>query len=29
MSVGRVYGEDIRAMDDAGLAHASAAAHHD
>ncbi|MFF9025690.1 ATP/GTP-binding protein [Streptomyces eurythermus] len=27
--VGRVYGEDIRAMDDAGLAHASAAAHHD
>ncbi len=29
MSVGRVYGEDIAAMDDAGLAHASAAAHHD
>ncbi len=29
MSVGRVYGEDIQAMDDAGLAHASAAAHHD
>jgi hypothetical protein len=28
-SVGRVYGEDIKAMDDAGLAHASAAAHHD
>ncbi|MEW2078778.1 ATP/GTP-binding protein [Streptomyces sp. NPDC013433] len=28
-SVGRVYGEDIEAMDDAGLAHASAAAHHD
>ncbi|WP_346161799.1 ATP/GTP-binding protein [Streptomyces mordarskii] len=29
MSVGRVYGADIQAMDDAGLAHASAAAHHD
>ncbi|MEU7088056.1 ATP/GTP-binding protein [Streptomyces achromogenes] len=29
VSVGRVYGEDIQAMDDAGLAHASAAAHHD
>ncbi|MFD4260753.1 ATP/GTP-binding protein [Streptomyces sp. NPDC058534] len=29
VSVGRVYGEDIAAMDDAGLAHASAAAHHD
>ncbi|MFF9870161.1 ATP/GTP-binding protein [Streptomyces sp. NPDC013953] len=29
MSVGRVYGEDIAAMDDAGLAHASSAAHHD
>ena len=29
MSVGRVYGEDIEAMDDAGLATASAAAHHD
>jgi hypothetical protein len=29
MSVGRVYSEDIQAMDDAGLAHASAAAHHD
>lgn len=29
MSVGRTYGEDIRAMDDAGLTHASAAAHHD
>jgi hypothetical protein len=29
MSVGRVYGEDIQAMDDAGLAHVSAAAHHD
>ncbi|MFF9497233.1 ATP/GTP-binding protein [Streptomyces flaveolus] len=28
-SVGRVYGEDIQAMDDAGLAQASAAAHHD
>lgn len=28
-SVGRVYGEDIQAMEDAGLAHASAAAHHD
>ncbi|MFD5426384.1 ATP/GTP-binding protein [Streptomyces sp. NPDC127084] len=28
-SVGRVYGEDIQAMDDGGLAHASAAAHHD
>jgi hypothetical protein len=27
--VGRVYGEDVQAMDDAGLAHASAAAHHD
>ncbi|MGY1583854.1 ATP/GTP-binding protein [Streptomyces sp. MN13] len=29
VAVGRTYGEDIRAMDDAGLAHASAAAHHD
>ncbi|MFB7745386.1 ATP/GTP-binding protein [Streptomyces sp. NPDC056132] len=29
MSVGRVYGEDIAAMDDAGLATASSAAHHD
>ncbi|MFG2439010.1 ATP/GTP-binding protein [Streptomyces sp. NPDC048508] len=29
MSVGRVYGEDIQAMDDAGLANASSAAHHD
>ncbi|MCX4784271.1 ATP/GTP-binding protein [Streptomyces sp. NBC_01264] len=29
MSVGRVYGQDIDAMDDAGLATASAAAHHD
>ncbi|MFH8342973.1 ATP/GTP-binding protein [Streptomyces sp. AM6-12] len=29
MSVGRVYGEDIQAMDDAGLDHASSAAHHD
>ncbi|MEU2357943.1 ATP/GTP-binding protein [Streptomyces misionensis] len=29
MAVGRVYGEDIQAMDDAGLAHASSAAHHD
>ncbi|MDQ0847587.1 hypothetical protein [Streptomyces sp. V1I6] len=29
LSVGRTYGEDIQAMDDAGLAHASAAAHHD
>ncbi|MFE4540659.1 ATP/GTP-binding protein [Streptomyces scopuliridis] len=29
VSVGRTYGADIRAMDDAGLAHASAAAHHD
>ncbi|MGW3269050.1 ATP/GTP-binding protein [Streptomyces sp. NPDC001056] len=29
MAVGRTYGEDIQAMDDAGLAHASAAAHHD
>lgn len=28
-SVGRVYGQDIQAMDDAGLAHASSAAHHD
>ncbi len=28
-SVGRVYGEDIAAMDDAGLATASSAAHHD
>ncbi|AEY94216.1 putative ATP/GTP-binding Gly/Ala-rich protein (plasmid) [Streptomyces hygroscopicus subsp. jinggangensis 5008] len=28
-AVGRTYGEDIQAMDDAGLAHASAAAHHD
>ncbi|MFJ6053633.1 ATP/GTP-binding protein [Streptomyces sp. NPDC092307] len=28
-SVGRIYGEDIAAMDDAGLAHASSAAHHD
>ncbi|MEU0646021.1 ATP/GTP-binding protein [Streptomyces umbrinus] len=29
MAVGRTYGEDIQAMDNAGLAHASAAAHHD
>ncbi|MFF4145933.1 ATP/GTP-binding protein [Streptomyces sp. NPDC001698] len=29
VAVGRVYGEDIKAMDDGGLAHASAAAHHD
>ncbi|MFA0845503.1 ATP/GTP-binding protein [Streptomyces rochei] len=29
MSVGRVYGEDVQAMDDAGLTHASSAAHHD
>ncbi|MGW7596311.1 ATP/GTP-binding protein, partial [Streptomyces rubiginosohelvolus] len=29
LAVGRTYGEDIQAMDDAGLAHASAAAHHD
>ncbi|WP_424893286.1 ATP/GTP-binding protein [Streptomyces sp. XH2] len=29
MAVGRTYGQDIQAMDDAGLAHASAAAHHD
>ncbi|WP_307820394.1 ATP/GTP-binding protein [Streptomyces sp. MC1] len=29
VAVGRTYGEDIQAMDDAGLAHASAAAHHD
>nr|WP_272910354.1 ATP/GTP-binding protein [Streptomyces mexicanus] len=29
MAVGRVYGEDIKAMDEAGLAHASSAAHHD
>ncbi|MGW6744846.1 ATP/GTP-binding protein [Streptomyces sp. NPDC055025] len=29
MSVGRVYGQDIQAMDDAGLATASSAAHHD
>ncbi|MEU2564850.1 ATP/GTP-binding protein [Streptomyces longispororuber] len=28
-SVGRTYGEDLQAMDDAGLAQASAAAHHD
>ncbi|MFI1839494.1 ATP/GTP-binding protein [Streptomyces olivaceoviridis] len=28
-AVGRTYGEDLQAMDDAGLAHASAAAHHD
>ncbi|MEU9031471.1 ATP/GTP-binding protein [Streptomyces sp. NPDC048383] len=28
-SVGRVYGQDIDAMDDAGLATASSAAHHD
>ncbi|MEU5824890.1 ATP/GTP-binding protein [Streptomyces sp. NPDC047803] len=28
-SVGRVYGEDMQAMDDAGLARASSAAHHD
>lgn len=27
--VGFTYGEDVQAMDDAGLAHASAAAHHD
>ncbi|MFJ3658301.1 ATP/GTP-binding protein [Streptomyces nigra] len=29
MAVGRTYGEDVQAMDDAGLTHASAAAHHD
>ncbi|MFJ5212774.1 ATP/GTP-binding protein [Streptomyces nigra] len=29
MAVSRTYGEDIQAMDDAGLTHASAAAHHD
>jgi hypothetical protein len=29
MSVGRTYSEDIQAMDDAGLAQASASAHHD
>ncbi|MYZ38985.1 ATP/GTP-binding protein, partial [Streptomyces sp. SID4917] len=29
VAVGRTYGEDIRAMDEAGLAHASSAAHHD
>ncbi|MFJ1847079.1 ATP/GTP-binding protein [Streptomyces sp. NPDC088146] len=29
ISVGLVYGEDIKAMDDAGLANASSAAHHD
>ncbi|WP_308013516.1 ATP/GTP-binding protein [Streptomyces beigongshangae] len=29
MSVGRVYGQDVQAMDDAGLANASSAAHHD
>ncbi|MDQ1013504.1 ATP/GTP-binding protein [Streptomyces afghaniensis] len=29
MAVGRTYGEDLQAMDDAGLTHASAAAHHD
>lgn len=29
ISVGRVYGEDMKAKDDAGLADASAAAHHD
>ncbi|MEV7657931.1 ATP/GTP-binding protein [Streptomyces anulatus] len=29
MSVSSVYSQDIQAMDDAGLAHASAAAHHD
>ncbi|CAL9637419.1 hypothetical protein SUDANB120_06243 (plasmid) [Streptomyces sp. enrichment culture] len=29
MSVGRVYGQDIQAMDDAGLVNASSAAHHD
>ncbi|MEV6131957.1 ATP/GTP-binding protein [Streptomyces violaceusniger] len=29
VAVGRTYGEDIQAMDDAGLAHASAAVHHD
>ncbi|MFF4866813.1 ATP/GTP-binding protein [Streptomyces sp. NPDC001231] len=28
MSVGQTYGQDIQAMDDAGLAHASTAAHH-
>jgi hypothetical protein len=28
-AVARTYGEDIKAMDDAGLTHASAAAHHD
>ncbi|GHH55563.1 ATP/GTP-binding protein [Streptomyces candidus] len=29
MAVGRVYGQDMKAMDDAGLATASSAAHHD
>ncbi|GAA1552823.1 ATP/GTP-binding protein [Streptomyces globosus] len=29
MAVARTYGEDLQAMDDAGLAHASSAAHHD
>ncbi|MER5886965.1 hypothetical protein ABT160_24340 [Streptomyces sp. NPDC001941] len=29
LSVARVYGEDLQAMDDAGLAQASSAAHHD
>ncbi|MFJ8405748.1 ATP/GTP-binding protein [Streptomyces microflavus] len=29
MSVGRVYGQDMQAMDEAGLANASSAAHHD
>ena len=29
MEVGRVYGQDIQAMDEAGLVHASSAAHHD
>ncbi|MCO8303598.1 ATP/GTP-binding protein [Streptomyces sp. RKCA744] len=29
VAVGRTYGEDIQAMDEAGLTHASAAVHHD
>ncbi|MFJ8770212.1 ATP/GTP-binding protein [Streptomyces clavifer] len=29
VGVARTYGEDMRAMDDAGLTHASSAAHHD
>ncbi|MFI6125366.1 hypothetical protein ACIBCU_37590 [Streptomyces sp. NPDC051064] len=28
-AVGRTYSEDLQAMDDAGLAHASSATHHD